>query len=115
MNKEEISKLSKSLAEKSKEAESLLKDRDFLKYRVERLENHFYEKEKQAARGEVEKILDQESRIKQLIKENDRLKEDVLGSGRLISPGEVQQRPVQRARGTQRPASADREAAGGLR
>jgi len=80
MNKEEIANLSKSLAEKTKEAESLLKDRDFLKYRVERLENHFYEKEKQAARGEVEKILDQESRIKQLIKENDRLKEDVLGS-----------------------------------
>ena len=79
LNKEELIRLSKALADKTKEVEGLTKDREFLKYRVERLENHFYQREKEAAWGEVEKIVDQENRIRHLIGENDRLKEDLLG------------------------------------
>lgn len=80
LSKEELSNLSKNLTEKTREVETLIKERDFLKYRLERTESQLFNKEKQAAREEIEKTMDQEARIRGLIEENDRLKEDLIGS-----------------------------------
>ena len=84
LSKEELSNLSKNLTEKTREVETLIKERDFLKYRLERTESQLFNKEKQAAREEIERTMDQEARIRGLIEENDRLKEDLIGNFELI-------------------------------
>lgn len=76
-----MSKLDKS----EKTCEQLLKEKDFLQYRVERLEGQIGQPEKIVIREEIHRDVDADHRIRHLIAENDRLKEDLMGSNYLTA------------------------------
>lgn len=80
LSKEEIGNLHESLSEKRKEHETIDKDRVFLKKKVERLEDQLFQKEKKFLRDEAEKEVDSEDRLRQLLEENDSLKEEVIST-----------------------------------
>lgn len=75
-----MAKLDKS----EKTCEQLLKEKDFLQYRVERLEGQIGQPEKIVIREEIHRDADADHRIRHLIAENDRLKEDLMGRYYLI-------------------------------
>lgn len=79
----ELDELKKSLARANLQCESLTKEKDFLQYRVQRLENQSSKVDKAIIREEVQRDMDNEHRLRHLIAENDRLKEDLIGKPRL--------------------------------
>jgi chromosome segregation ATPase len=78
LSKEEITNLQESLTEKRREMETLEKDRNFLKKKVERLEDQLFQKEKKFLREEAEREIDSEERVRRLMEENDSLKEELI-------------------------------------
>lgn len=65
---------------KERECEGLIKEKDFLQYRVQRLESQVGVKERVVIKEEVVRDMDADHRIRHLIAENDRLKEDLMSS-----------------------------------
>lgn len=76
----EISDLRNQLRDRKLECDSLLKEKDFLQYRVQRLEGQVSMIDKAAIREEVQRDMHTENRLRELIVENDRFKEELIGN-----------------------------------
>lgn len=74
----QLKELRSAFHTKERECENLIKEKDFLHYRVQRLESQVDSREKVIIREEIVRDPNAEHRIRHLIAENDRLKEDLL-------------------------------------
>lgn len=61
--------------------EVLIKEKDFLNYRLQRTEQELAAREKKHARAEIESNVDTEHRIRHLIRENDCQRSELIGRG----------------------------------